>query len=251
MGIENIAFDPGRDALTLDYHITAEEEDDLTKSQLTGMDDLRALKEYRRLERALELSLPASAGWDIQLTTRASTEEINALPWTASASLPASGDPATEPLLFSIKHSPLPNKHAVLKVKLAIEFVGKDAALRLNGSVHAVQIVEERDPSHSMSQQMLQDAATVGDPSFNSASSAASAPSVPEAVSKRLSLLRNGTERTLGAEKSVQALVRRNYVYFASLLQEPEAKYVPLLRSLTRILTPHLPDGNPSLNCVE
>jgi hypothetical protein len=33
------------------------------------------------------------------------------------------------------------------------------------------------------------------------------------------------TQRTPAAEKSILSRVRRNYIYFSSLLQEPEAKW--------------------------
>ncbi|KAG9019031.1 hypothetical protein FRB90_007203, partial [Tulasnella sp. 427] len=44
-------------------------------------------------------------------------------------------------------------------------------------------------------------------------------------------LVRSGENRTPAAEKSILSLVRRNYIYFTSLLQEPEAKWRHLTES--------------------
>jgi len=37
--------------------------------------------------------------------------------------------------------------------------------------------------------------------------------------------------RSFAAEKSIASMIRRNYIYFTSLLQEPEAKWRPVLDS--------------------
>jgi hypothetical protein len=52
-------------------------------------------------------------------------------------------------------------------------------------------------------------------------------PSVQALASERPTLTRTDTERSAAQTKSIQARIKRNYIYFSSLLQEPEAKWRP------------------------
>ncbi|THH03334.1 hypothetical protein EW146_g10462, partial [Bondarzewia mesenterica] len=78
VSIERVRFETDREALTLDYSIIPEDDDrgghppDPETSQ--GLDELHAIREHRRLTRTVEFSIPFSEGWDIQLSTRASSE---------------------------------------------------------------------------------------------------------------------------------------------------------------------------------
>jgi hypothetical protein len=45
------------------------------------------------------------------------------------------------------------------------------------------------------------------------------------APTERPELLRTTSERTAAGQKSILSRVKRNYIYFSSLLQEPEAKW--------------------------
>ena len=179
------------------------------------------MKERRRLERAIECTLPSSVGWDVQLTTRGSSSEVTALPWTVEV-VRMTSEAGREYLLLWARHAALPSKHALLKVTLSIEVAGGTKGLRLNGSPHPIGQTESRDPSaFRVPQPLLQDATSVTGLSFHTVSTAENTQS--DTTSNRMSLRLTGP-RTQNGDKSILALVRRNYVYFASLLQEPEAK---------------------------
>lgn len=234
IAVERIRFDVDREALTVDYSIVPEEEDHGTQStDLSQSLDLHSLKEHRRLVRAIECALPASQGWDVQLTTKASSERVSQLAWTAEAvrdGSPETGNqlPEHEKFLFRVKHSPLPDDHSVLKVKVVIEISGPSRGLRLNGVPKPIEHIEERDPSsYYMSQQILQDASSTADLSFHTASTSSTSQSTASSsgTTTRPPLSRMPTERTAAAEKAILSQVRRKYIYFSSLLQEPEAKW--------------------------
>lgn len=243
VSIERVRFEIDREALTIDYSIVPEEEDPQVHSSEQGLEELHAIREHRRLTRSVECALPANEGWDVQLSTRASSEVVQKLPWTPRATLDdSSGIQADEKIVFNVQHAPLPNDHAVLKVTVVIELSGPSSGLRLNGIPTPIDRVETRDPSSFyMSQSMLQDASSTADFSlrsqstFNTATTGASSTST---ISDRPALTRTMTERTAAAQKAILARVKRNYIYFSSLLQEPEAKWkrsklqVPLLLSL-------------------
>ncbi|KZT20986.1 hypothetical protein NEOLEDRAFT_1182062 [Neolentinus lepideus HHB14362 ss-1] len=236
VSLERVRFDIDREALTVDYSIVPEEEDHGAHSidNAQGL-DLHSLKEHRRLLRSIECTLPASQGWDVQLTTKASSEKVERLPWNAQAiwdgprKAAISQSPENEKFLFRVKHGSLPDDHSVLKVRVVIEISGPSPGLRLNGVPKSIDEIEERDPSsYFMSQQILQDATSTADLSFHTASTSSTAAGSVSSSSRtttRPPLNRTPTERTAGAEKAILSQVRRKYIYFSSLLQEPEAKW--------------------------
>ncbi|KZV72190.1 hypothetical protein PENSPDRAFT_604644 [Peniophora sp. CONT] len=241
VSIERSRFDIDREALILNYSIIPDDEDHPTPAAEAGLEDLHALREHRRLTRAVEFSVPITEGWDVQIHTSASSPEVAQLPWTArafrSSDLPKpSTSTAEDPfadrqdVTFRVSHTELPDHHSILKVSVTIELSGPSSGLRLNGIPHPVEMVEERTPqSYFMSQSMLQDATSTADMSFRTASSTAtsgsgSVGSVSQAP-MRPSLGRTFTHRGVATEKSILSRVRRNYIYFSSLLQEPEAKW--------------------------
>ncbi|KAF7289440.1 hypothetical protein HMN09_01337800 [Mycena chlorophos] len=220
VAIDRVRFQADREALTIEYAIIPEEEEHAPSGQ--GIDELHALREGRRLRRSIECVLPAAQGWDVQVTTKASSDEVERLPWTARAIRSSSSNDPLDQIIVRLTHAPLIDEHSILKVMVVIEISGTAAGLRLNGLPQTIQDVEERDPSsYFISQQILQDVSSTADLSFNTTSSLHSASSIRSTSSTR----RPPTERTAAAEKSILSRVRRNYIYFSSLLQEPEAKW--------------------------
>lgn len=260
--IERMRFQVDRVALTLNYSVVSDEGDHhfhVTE----GIDELHAIREARRLTRAVECTLPSSDGWDVQVSVKASSKEVERLPWSAKAiknppSSPTSDSVAPKPhdtITFQIKHSPLLDEHSVMKVQIAIEKSGSSpGALRLNGIPHKVETLEERDPS-SYNQGMMipnhiaQDATSAAQISLQSVSVSSAAESSTMSVPSSLG---NGSsktspldlipgpvppgpptsgvpfgERSESAKKSILSRVKRSYIYFSSLLQEPEAKWKP------------------------
>ncbi|KAH9167353.1 hypothetical protein EDB89DRAFT_1997760 [Lactarius sanguifluus] len=240
VAISRIRFDLNRESLTLEYSVIPEDEDHHSthsSDNLQGLDELHAIREHRRLTRTTEFGIPLHEGWDIQISTQASSDKVSQLPWSASAyrgssaaAGSTSGGPTsdTETLLYRVKHAALLNDHSLLKVQVVIER-SASSGLRLNGLPQSVESIEERNPAaYLMSPQMLQDATSTADISFHTVSSAATVRSTlsGSSASKGVSQpLRSTTERSAAQEKSILSRVRRNYIYFSSLLQEPEAKW--------------------------
>lgn len=237
--VSRIRFDLNRESLTLEYSVIPEDEDhhnSHSSDNLQGLDELHAIREHRRLTRTVEFGIPLHEGWDIQISTQASSDKVSQLPWSAkayrSSSATASstlGDPIpdTENLLYRVKHAALLNDHSLLKVQVVIER-SASSGLRLNGLPQVVESIEERNPaSYLMSPQMLQDATSTTDFSFHTASSVATGRTTlsGSSASKGVSQPLPSTERSAAQEKSILSRVRRNYIYFSSLLQEPEAKW--------------------------
>ena len=258
--IERMRFQVDRVALTLDYSVVSDEGDHHFHAT-EGIDELHAIREARRLTRAVECTFPSSDGWDVQVSVKASSKEVERLPWSAKAirssppSTPDSGAPKPhDTIIFQIKHSPLPDEHSVMKVQITIEKSGSSpGALRLNGIPHKVETVEERDLSsrnHGMMipNHITQDATSAAQISLQSVSTSSvaesSAMSIPSSLggstkTSPLDLIPVPVptgpptpggpfgERSESAKKSILSRVKRSYIYFSSLLQEPEAKWKP------------------------
>lgn len=238
VSVEHVQFQMDREALTIDYAIVPEDEEKSLPAteRMQGLDELQATRELRRLTRAIECSLPATEGWDVRLTTKASSKKVEQLPWTAHAirstsySLSsAEGTLELDQVMVKLSHAPLLDDHSVLKVRLVMELSSPTGGLRLNGIPHTIHDAEEeRDPaSYTMSAQLMQDVSSSGDLSGKLSSSAITVASSASSVKSlgQPGLIRSATERTAAAEKTVLSRVRRNYIYFSSLLQEPEAKW--------------------------
>jgi len=231
VAIERVRFQLDREALTVDYSIIPEDvlHSPDTADQTQGLEELHAIREQRRLTRSIECVLPSLEGWDVQLSIKASSKEVEQLPWTAQAirSMSQTSPGKLDQVVFRVVHSSLLDDHSVLKVKLVIEVSGPSSGLRLNGLPQPIEEIEERNPSsHFISQQILQDVSSTADLSFHTSSSSMNTKSSSiSSVSSARTLVRTPTERSAQAEKSILSRVKRNYIYFSSLLQEPEAKW--------------------------
>ena len=237
VAVSRIRFDLNRESLTLEYAIIPEDEDHHSThspDNLQGLDELHAIREHRRLTRTVEFSIPLREGWDVQISTQASSDKVAQLPWSArayrddSAAISGSPTPDLDSLLFRVNHAALLNDHSLLKVQIVIER-SASSGLRLNGFPQMVESIEDRNPtSYLMSQQMLQDATSTADVSFHTSSSTATGGgslSVSSGSRAGLQLPRPTAGRSSAQEKSILGRIRRNYIYFSSLLQEPEAKW--------------------------
>jgi len=227
VSIDRIRYQIDREALNVEYSIIPEDEHTMPIEQQHVMEEVHSLREQRRLTRSIECVLPSLVGWDVQVTTKASSEEVEKLPWSATVlrtkylhSFPQ------DQITLRLVHSTLPDAHSVLKVKLTVEVSPASRGIRLNGISKPIGEVEERDPSsHFISKTVLQDIASTADLSYNTPTSVGSINSTDSASSSSIAITRIATERSSAGEKSISSRVRRNYIYFSSLLQEPEAKW--------------------------
>ncbi|EJD48112.1 hypothetical protein AURDEDRAFT_113016 [Auricularia subglabra TFB-10046 SS5] len=231
VGVENITFDVGREALVLEYHIIPDEEDGPAQGS-----NIEVVQARKRLRRAVEVFLPAACdfSWDLQLTTQAPSSETAALPWKVQAiqaSAAEAGRETGDYLVLSARHASVPAHH-ILKVKLAIE-LATGTGLRLNGVHHPVEdALAARDPTarpvDAAGESLLKDAQSMTGISIGSVETTATGESASTMSAVRHgSMSRSPAERAAIAEKVILTRVRRNYIYFSSLLQEPEAKWKP------------------------
>lgn len=228
VSIERIRYQIDREALNVEYAIIPDEDEHTTPSeQVQGMEEVHSLREQRRLTRSIECVLPSLEGWDIQVATKASSEEAENLPWSASALRTSSSlSSSHDQIVFRLTHTALPDAYSVLKVKVTIEVSGASRGIRLNGIPKPIMEAEDRDPSsHFISQTILQDIASTADLSFNTNTSMGTMNSATSTSSSVNAITRTATERSAASGKSILSRVRRNYIYFSSLLQEPEAKW--------------------------
>lgn len=250
VGVDNVTFNTDREALRLDYSIFPEEPSSdysARPSNEDGTVDVASFKERKRLERAVEVIVPLSQGWDVQVITRASSEEVSKLPWTVYATRIAPPPPTKQPdsgipsppssplqpplqyVVLRIVHA-RPTDHTILKVKIVVELSGGSNGIRVNESPHTIQDAESRDPvSFSMAKEITEDASSISGASMQTVSTTGSASS--SVTQEGSGQVRTGGNRSPAAEKSILTLVRRNYIYFTSLLQEAEAKWRHLQES--------------------
>ncbi|KAK2464042.1 hypothetical protein APHAL10511_003986 [Amanita phalloides] len=231
IAMERVRYQVDRQALTINYALVPPEGNPELKR--TGASSV------------VEYVLPSLEGWDIQLSTKASSDEVENLPWVAQALRRNDSDGRVDLVLLRVVHEPLRGDHEVLKARLIIEVSSASRGIRLNG---VLQRVEDEDESQHEFQdkdgdeEILRDVESATGISILTTSSATSGQSVTSVASSgsgttaiagsyfgislgATSALRRPGERTPGAEKSILSRVRRNYIYFSSLLQEPEAKW--------------------------
>lgn len=235
VAVSRIRFDLNRESLMLEYSIIREDEDHQathSADNLQGLDELHAIREHRRLTRTVEFSIPVNEGWDVQISTQASSDNLARLPWSARAyrnsAVATSSSSTLDPnvLLFRVNHAAILDDHSLFKVNIVIER-SASSGLRLNGLPQPIESIEERNPtSYLMSQQMLQDATSTADLSFvTTSSNSRSTLSGSSGSHTTLQAPRLTGARSAAQEKSILGRIRRNYIYFSSLLQEPEAKW--------------------------
>lgn len=206
------AFDRGQDTLQVEYSIIADDEVEAkTETAVKGMDELAKQKERRRLERAIEFSLSASQGWAVSVAAKGQGEGVDAA-WTAVAEAVGEGR-----VTLRIAHAKVVKAEQLVKVRISIQRLAGGKVLKVNGEPTKTVLIEPRDPS-SLSRQMLDDTASVGSPTIATASTSDSPTGASSsAISTPIAPLPSTSE--------VMSLLRRNYIYFTSLLQEPEAKW--------------------------
>jgi hypothetical protein len=232
--IDAVSYDTGRAALRVDYTILPEDEHGETGPGVG--------------QREVEISISPLHAWEAQITTRAASEAVSNLPWTMNAARGGSADgnsnESAERTAMRITHAPVPsNSASSLKVKLVIELGGgSKGTLRINGAPHSVSsarlaprpVVEYgfalgvgADVLSALSSSTVSSGAGGSTASTPAPSTQSRAPS----ISSTIPSASNPSMRSAAAQKSIQTLIRRSYTYFTALLQEPDAKWRPLLES--------------------
>ncbi len=97
--------------------------------------------------------------------------------------------------------------------------------LRVNDDPVEVTQVEPRTPA-SLAQPLLEDTASISGISVATASTGSAASVNATQAGYAANVSRSGTPN-LGFANQINSQIRRNYIYFTSLLQEPEASGSP------------------------
>ena len=231
IAMERVRYQVDRQALTVNYALVPPEGN--LEHQRSGASSV------------VEYILPSLEGWDLQLSIKASSQEVEKLSWVAQAlrrSIVVDSDGHADIVLLRVMHEPLRGDHEVLKARLIIEVSSASRGIRLNGVLQRVEDEDEErqklEDQVEEGEEILRDVESAAGVSIITTSSAATGRSVSSVTSAgsgttltggsssgmNAALGRPG-ERTPAAEKSVLSRVRRNYIYFSSLLQEPEAKW--------------------------
>ncbi|KAJ9476018.1 hypothetical protein PHBOTO_006091 [Pseudozyma hubeiensis] len=235
-------FDPTRDTLAAEYAIVVEdalarEAEDRAEKDL---DTLHLLRSRRKLEAAVEFCLPAAEGWDVRVETKGQAASLPdsepSEPHEASSSWHAIAErpSGAQHVVLIIRHDQLKDVEEMMRIKVRIQRVVASSDLRLNDEPLDVALVETRTPA-SLAQPLLEDTASISGISVATASTGSAASVNASAnAGNAANASRTGTPN-LGFVNQINSQIRRNYIYFTSLLQEPEAKWkaVSDLRGVT------------------
>ncbi|KAJ8294920.1 hypothetical protein OF846_001989 [Rhodotorula toruloides] len=251
----------------------AEEGEEAVGGNLQGLDELVRRRERVRLERSVELSLPplgtldstdpggSADGWDVRVAVKSlggpstastplegpTSSEPSEPPYTLSLSaLTASSSSASPRLTLRLSHPPLRSPSHLLRVTLTVQRLAAGRCVRVNGEKKEIERVEGRDLSRTRGKwefgaegrasdeaasSITSDAGSVID---HDADNAAPAPG-ESSVSIR-------TASAASPSTQIASLLRRSYIYFLSLLQEPPAKWRHVSDSqgvtVTQLLSP-------------
>ncbi|PFH50939.1 hypothetical protein AMATHDRAFT_60111 [Amanita thiersii Skay4041] len=234
IAIHRVRYQVDREALTVDYGLVPSEDQQDHQQRL-------------RMTSLVEYVLPSLEGWDVQLSTKASSEDVERLPWIVQAikrRIPTVlGNTFADVIILRVTHEPLRGDHQVLKVHLVIEVSPASRGVRLNGVLQSLEDEEGDQRSIQPSiqegdEEMLRDvesatgisivtssSSVATGQSMSTVGSGGSGTTVAPSMSMAGGVPGRPGERTVAAMKSVLSRVRRNYIYFSSLLQEPEAKW--------------------------
>lgn len=214
VSITGLHYDPGRVTLSANYAVVrSDDAKDGTKRQL-------------------EFGVSSTQGWDVQVLVKSQNgEESPSLSWTSfvGQSPPSiSGSAPPKRLVLRLLHSQLQPGEELVRVKVTIEQTVASAEAAAQVKVNGIPV-----PVLPMTTTPLKEllGSSPGD-------SAMSLPTVDTASSlrtgsddstERQRLARNG--RSSAVERGINSLIKRNYIYFTSLLQEPEQKWRPVAES--------------------
>uniref|UniRef100_V5EA12 START domain-containing protein n=2 Tax=Kalmanozyma brasiliensis (strain GHG001) TaxID=1365824 RepID=V5EA12_KALBG len=229
------SFDTTRDTLACEYAVIVEDtvareaEDRAHKN----LDTLNLLRSRRKLEAAVEFYLPAMEGWDVRVEIRGQTAskekadpsgpaDAPSSPWRATAER----SPGSQYTVLAIRHDQLQDSEELVRIKVRIQRVVASNDLRVNDDLVEVTQVEPRTPA-SLAQPLLEDTASISGISVATASTGSAASVTTTQAGNAANASRSGTPNP-GFANQINSQIRRNYIYFTSLLQEPEAKWKPI-----------------------
>ncbi|SCV67425.1 BQ2448_5036 [Microbotryum intermedium] len=222
--LSSAIYDRGQETRTIEYSIIADDEEDTLSGGEVGLDELARRKERRRLERAVEISLAIGEGWDARVTTTAVGEEVNT-DWTSAVETGAS---EAGRMTLRLSHAKLSKPDQLLRVTVAIQRLAGGKSIKVNGETADITTIEPRNASH-FARALLDttdvDAASSITALSQNTACVSESPSTSSIDANKSHMSRRSLPAPPTAASEINSLLRRNYIYFTSLLQEPEAKW--------------------------
>ncbi|SCZ93898.1 BZ3500_MvSof-1268-A1-R1_Chr6-3g08965 [Microbotryum saponariae] len=223
--LSSAIYDRGQETRTIEYSIVADDEDETLSGGEVGLDELARRKERRRLERAVEVSLAIGEGWDVRVTPTAVGEEVDTT-WTSTVETRAS---EVDRMTLRLSHAKLSKSEQLVRVTVAIQRLAGGKVIKVNGEAVTITTIEPRDPSHFVRALLdttdVDAASSITALSQTTASNVAESPTTSSIDVNKASMSRRSLPAPPTAASEINSLLRRNYIYFTSLLQEPEAKW--------------------------
>ena len=190
--IEHATFDASRDILAVDYSV------------LDGSKPRSGATNF-------ELSMASDEGWDVNVRVKG-LGSVASLPKMVPQRIQG-----TSRIVLALQHDSL-RPEEVVRTSVTAQRIAASSELRINGEVIDIGVVPNRRKTSSQDQQVLSDVAGL------SAIPIARDPS-PTPASTGRSHEEDEVRKSSQTSSAIDALIRRNYIYFTSLLQEPEQKW--------------------------
>ncbi|WVO18047.1 hypothetical protein L204_105745 [Cryptococcus depauperatus] len=209
VSIGTVAYDPSR--VTLDVHYAI-------------IDDCAENQETEGLRRQIEFGLSSEESWDVQVKVKAQLEtESSSTMWSCFVGqAPALSPNSLLPkrLIVRFSHVPLKPEEELVRASVSIErTTSSSAGVRINGIPMTIECMEP-PPSFLPDRPLLEETASITGLSL-------------ETLGTSVEKLKEDEkqEKEDATQKEITSLIKRNYIYFTSLLQEPEPKWKPILDS--------------------
>lgn len=229
------SFDTDRDTLSVEYIVLTDEPESATSADSSASAEAQASMQHRRqLGNAVELSLPAEEGWDVKVAVSPQevaeeTAQQSSPPCRATAERRKgglTGDALATTISLLLDHSASVALGGSARVKVTIQRIAasSDIRMRINDEPSSITEVatSSSDGQGSLSLALLSETASL---SGISLASTASEESSRHRATESISISQfSSTKRN----SAIASTIRRNYIYFTSMLQEPEAKWKPL-----------------------
>ncbi|CDZ97996.1 START-like domain [Phaffia rhodozyma] len=257
VSLSSSGFDRGRDTLSIEYAVVHQEDENEIKSvDDKGKDD--------GTRRTVEFDVPSSQGWRIQISVKSylAAETDPGLSWEAiigkppPALAPTGVNPSSvRPLLLRVTHPPLSDPSQLSRFKVSIARDPSSRTIRINGIPQVVKdlTVKQAGGISGEANKRLSRGFGGDDTASLSGVSLRTMETVDSGLGGSTpfnGVVGNGEKRkgrSEKAERGVAGFIKRSYIYFTSLLQEPEAKWKPILEASQGVSVHQLDSLDPTL----
>ncbi|KAI8456997.1 hypothetical protein BY996DRAFT_4578948 [Phakopsora pachyrhizi] len=225
----SVSFDKAQEELNIQYSILPEEL--LLEGEETDQGTVEKPKiPLSKFHRSVELKLPADQGWDVQVKIDDKIAEIG----DQTFDFVAEKLPGSYRTALRISHAKIPEENQLMRVKVIVQRLAGGSLIRVNEKPVQPNILELTFNGSSL-QILLDDTKSISNLSLSSQDSDDSKLVLDTASDvDPLDSNRSPTpivcSKPVKAENSLRTAViapwlRRSYIYFSSILQEPEAKW--------------------------